>query len=393
MKILNIKKGRKSRRFDKKKLMKLVLTIGIIILAISACMYIGNKNVRDFMNKYILKKDVTENDLAIIPINLEGNKNIYSYYKYITTLENNILSNYTSSGKKESEVKLDINNPMYESNNQFLIVAEKDGNKIALVSGEKIFWEKEIEGNISKIHVNRNGYSAISVTGTTYKTVIIVFDQNGKELFKTYLSNTLVVDLDIANDNKSLAFMELNTTGTVVQSYVKIISIEKAKKSPSDAIEYTYTAETDELIINIKYQDKNKLFMICNNGIKLLEEETVEKVVDFSNKSIKFSDIELNNHYYQIVEETTSLLKTESTVKFKNVVSEKESVYILSGTVKKVYSYGEIIAVNLGSEVYFINTNGWLVKKYTSTQEVQKIVICNNLAGIVYRDKIELINL
>ena len=167
-----------------------------------------------------------------------------------------------------------------------------------------------------------------------------------------------------------------NSGGVVICSDKNNFSIEKAKKTPSDAIIHTYTLENDELITNIKYQDKNKLAIECNRGIKVLEDENTEDLIDFSNKKVQFADIELNNYVYQIVEETTSLLKTESTIKFKNIQNKKESIYILSGTAKKVYSSGEIVAVNLGSEVYFVNNSGWLVKKYTSTQEVQKIVLC-----------------
>ena len=54
---------------------------------------------------------------------------------------------------------------------------------------------------------------------------------------------------------------------------------------------------------------------------------------------------------------------------------------------------GSKIALNLGSEIHFVDTNGWLIKKYTSNQEVRKIVISNEVAGIIYRNKIELIKL
>jgi len=47
----------------------------------------------------------------------------------------------------------------------------------------------------------------------------------------------------------------------------------------------------------------------------------------------------------------------------------------------------------MGSEVHFVNTNGWLAKKYISTQEIKDVVIGSGIAGIVYKDKIEIINL
>ena len=53
----------------------------------------------------------------------------------------------------------------------------------------------------------------------------------------------------------------------------------------------------------------------------------------------------------------------------------------------------DIIALNLGAEVEFISTSGMLVKRYVSSQEITNLVVSDNIAGIIYRDKIEIINL
>ena len=41
----------------------------------------------------------------------------------------------------------------------------------------------------------------------------------------------------------------------------------------------------------------------------------------------------------------------------------------------------------------FINTLGWLQKKYKSKQEISNIVLGSSVAGVVYRDRVEIINL
>ena len=93
------------------------------------------------------------------------------------------------------------------------------------------------------------------------------------------------------------------------------------------------------------------------------------------------------------IEESAGLFKSNSTVEIYNTTSKKQNIYNFNGVAKKVYSYGNIIAIDLGSEVLFINMNGWLIKKYNSAQDIKNIVLTDNLAGIVYRDKIEFINL
>ena len=67
--------------------------------------------------------------------------------------------------------------------------------------------------------------------------------------------------------------------------------------------------------------------------------------------------------------------------------------YTVTSVTKEIYTYGDIIALNLGTEIEFINTEGWLVKRYIANQEITNVVVSSNMAGIIYRDKIEIINL
>ena len=67
-----------------------------------------------------------------------------------------------------------------------------------------------------------------------------MYDNSGNNLFNKYLSSTRLTDVSISNDNKYLALAEIDTSGTVVQSNVKIISIEQTKNDSSDSSQKTY---------------------------------------------------------------------------------------------------------------------------------------------------------
>ena len=118
------------------------------------------------------------------------------------------------------------------------------------------------------------------------------------------------------------------------------------------------------------------------------EDEYVEK-----GKNINFSNINLDNHIYRAIEENDGLFNTNTVIEIKDTNTEKTTVYTVEGTSKYIYSFNNIIAVSLGQEIEFINTNGWLLKRYSSSQEVQDVEIGNGIAGIVYKDKVEIINL
>ena len=99
-----------------------------------------------------------------------------------------------------------------------------------MVTDKDVSWDTTIEGNISQIFVNKNGYVAVVITGTLNKTVIKMYNPSGKAMFTQYLSSTRAVDVNISNDNKYLAIAEIDTSKTTIQSNIKIISIDKAEK-------------------------------------------------------------------------------------------------------------------------------------------------------------------
>lgn len=392
-----------TKTINKKRILGIVM-LAIIILAITILyiVYANNEEFRKFADENILKKDIAENDLKTIEISDYEKLNIFSYYKYIAILKENTLETYNYNGKKESELKIEISKPIIASNGKYVLIAEQDSQKAYMISDNVIKWVKELEGNISRISVNANGYSSIIVSGTSYKSVIIILDDSGNELFRNYLSDTIAVDSGISDDNKYISYAEVNTSGTLIQSNIKVISIEKAKQKnsniqkgqdASDSIVYTYNAPADSLILNIKYQDRTKLVCMYDDSIHIIKDNTDKEIAKIDDKEEKttFESINSNNYIIKNVEESKGLLNTNTTLKIINTNSLKENIYNFVGVTKELYSCGDKIALNLGSEIHFVDTNGWLIKKYTSSQEIRKIVMSNELAGIVYRNKIEIV--
>lgn len=142
----------------KKKMIIASITILIILLILLISFYIGNANFRTFIDRYILRKEIVQNNVTSIDISSLENPSINAYYKYITILNKNILTTYSTSGRKEYEHEVKITNPLYASNNRFLAIAEKNGQSLYLISESNLLWQTEIEGEIQKINVNKNGY-------------------------------------------------------------------------------------------------------------------------------------------------------------------------------------------------------------------------------------------
>lgn len=386
---------KKDKRINKKKnSIVIAIIILAILIAITMILYNGNKNFRNFMDKYIFRKNVTEENIPMIEIDYDSNINIIPYNKYICILAENTLLQYNSSGKKEKEVKIEINNPVYDTENKYLVIGEKDNQKLYLISEDHIIWEKNIDGNLSRVTVNKNGYVCAIVTGTTHKSVIIIYDEKGNELFKNYLSNTIAVDACISQDNSDLAYAEINYSGTSIQSNIKIMSIKEATKTDVEP-KYIYKALKNQLILKIKYQNKDNLICMYDDSIYKINSGQSYEILNLNEQinKITFADIELNDYIFRTYEKSTGIFSADTVVELKNITNDKETVYTVEEVVKSVNCSNNIMAFNLGNEVDFVNTSGWLVKRYYSSQVIKNIVLGDGIAGIIYRDKIELINL
>ena len=381
------------KKINKKKII-IILIIAIILIAVItlAIVYTKNQQAREWIDRNIFRKEVMQDKVATIELNEQQN-NICTFNKYIGVLNKATLNIYNQNGNSEAQLEIQISNPLFNSANRFLAIAENQGQKFYLIEDKETKWEAEVEGNIEQINVNKNGYVAVAITGTSYKTVVAVYSPEGKELFKTYLSSTRATDITISNDNKYLAIAEVDTSGTIIKSSIKVISIEKARTDPTNSVEKTYEGENDKLITNIQYQDKNKLICMYTDKITIIEDDQETNLVDNTDKKVIFQSVELTNNAVSVEEQSSGLFTANSQVNIINVDNKQTKTYTAESVTKEIITYGNKIALNLGTEVEFINTDGWLIKRYVANQEITKIVMSDNMAGIIYRDKIEIVNL
>ena len=381
------------KKINKKKIIIIsIITVILIAIITISLIYIYNKEAREWIDKNILRKEVLQNNATTIELKDEQSS-IYAFNKYIGILSKTKLNIYNQSGNSESELDIQISNPLFNSANRFLAIAESQGQKFYLIEDKEIKWEAEVEGNISQINVNKNGYVAVSISGTSYKTVVAMYSPEGKELFKTYLSSSRAVDITISNDNKYLAIAEIDTSGTIIKSSIKVISIEKASTDPTNSVENTYEGENDKLITNIQYQDKDRLICMYTDEITIIENNEESILIDNNDKKVIFQSVEIENNAVSVEEKSSGLFTANSEVSIVSTENKETKTYTAESVAKEIVTYGNKIALNLGTEVDFISTDGWLVKRYIASQEITNIVMSDTIAGIVYRDKIEIVNL
>lgn len=378
----------------RKKFLKVCIIILLcMIFVIITARYITEEDFRDYVDTKILKKQVEQDTLSNIEIDYESTPSIFAYDKYIAILSKNTLSIYTANGEKNASLEINISKPVVNSRGKYLVIAEQDGKKIYLINGTSIIWQNEIDGEISRVNVNKNGYVSVIVTNTTYKSVVVCYNPTGTELFRTYLSSTYAICSDISNNNKYLAIGEVDYSGTIVKSNVKILSVSLSQSNPEQAVVNKYESETGQIINNIRYQDKDTAICMFNSYVQKVFLDGNERLLEIDDDAL-FLDINLKDSIAIVEKQSSGLFSYEYEMKIKSANGISENLYILNSDVPRdIIICGDVIGINLGTEVQIVNSRGILLKKYKSKQEIKSLVVGDNIAGIIYKDKIELINL
>lgn len=370
----------------------IIFVISVVIIFVVA-RYVSNDDFRSSINRNIFKSEVSESSLNSIDIDNNSNVNIYAYDKYIAVLAKSTLSQYDGNGELVSKLDVNISVPLMDSAGKYLVLAENSGKKIYLISGENTVWERELEGEISRISVNEKGYVSVIIKNTAYKSKVIVFDNSGNDLFTVFLRSNYAICSDISNNNKYLCIGLVSYSGTIVKSSVNIYSMELIQSDAENAVINSYEADSGELIIGVKYHGSDTAVCMFDSYIQKVTKDSNERLYDITQND-SFVDINLDSKIAIINRADNGMFSYEYQIDFKDTLGKSERVYILNQDVPNFIVTNENkIAVNLGREVEFINTSGWLKKKYTSDTTVNSVVLGDSIAGIVYKNKIVIINL
>ena len=268
-------------------------------------LYLQNDIVKNFIDKNILNKEVSKDELISIEKNTHSNENIFAYDNKIVILNQNSLDIYNRNGNKEKVLEVEISSPIFESNNKFLYIAEKDGQNLYLISGNNIVWQKKLEGKIANICVNKNGYIAVDLKGTAYKNVIQVFDNEGIELLTKYISSEAVTDIALSNSNEELAIAKIDYSGITVKSLLEVIDINQAETIK------IYESKANDLLVNINY-NKNNIVCMYDTYINVIENGNTNELKKFNEVDTLFASVDLNSSIIEVSK------NNERNIKFEN---------------------------------------------------------------------------
>ena len=313
----------------------------------------------------------------------------------LLVLTNNRLELYKDSAISEYSENLISTGVICNASEDYLVVAVRDTNTISLFKESELIWQKKFNWTILNASVNKNGYVTVIYSQAGYKSSIKIFKPSGEELFTTYLASTYALDVEMSNDNKTLYIAEIDTEGIKIKSNIKVIEVAvlESAQNITPNVE-TLLDGTDTLITDIEFSNLNKLFILRESGIDVIDsEKKIKNISQFEIKNTLFSSINSLNYPIVIEKKSTGIFTNETNLK---ILKEDEILEInIQKTPQGIDAMNDKIALNLGDEVLFLNTNGKVVKRYELERQLSEIKLYNkgNCAALVFRDRIELIKL
>lgn len=380
----------KERRKNRKMIKFTIITLITIIILVFIALYMANKSFSSFIDTYILKKRISENDANSLTIDTDNLSLIYAYDKSLVVYSDGSINFYNTDAKQTGNIEMTLSKPIADSEDKYLTLADYGLQKVCLIKSNSLVWQKDIEGKISKVSVNKQGYVAVSVTGTTYESIVMLFNENGDLLFSKYLS-TYVIDVDISDDSKYIAIAEVDNSTILPVTKIEMVSVGLASTSSENATINTYEAESNKLLTGMNFQSKNVLVCSFEDYVLKMTDSSSDRLYEFSDLTA-YLEVDSRKGFVRIDKEESSVFKSDYRLKITNE-NNSEKVYIIEGSIKSLVCKDNKIALNLGKEVQFIDNNGWLVKKFIGNQEVKSVLVSNKIGIIVFKDKISIVNL
>ena len=284
------------RKGKVKKIIMLVMILLIFVaIMVLISIYFLNIQFRQWCDENLLRKELLQEDTSMIEFDNDDNTQVYAFDKYICIFRKKKLEMYNKVGTHVATLELDIKKAVFAKAGRYMAICEENGNKFYLICEKEKIFENDVEGSITNINVSRNGHVAVVLSNNSYKSIIDVYDRSGKEIFKTNLVSSRIADITISQDSKYMAIAEIDLSGILISSSIQVVSMELAQTNPEKALLYKYEAPTDKLIMNIEYQEQNRLICLYNDSIEELKDNKSTELIDLEKQKLSFTTIELSN--------------------------------------------------------------------------------------------------
>lgn len=352
-------------------IMLLVLVAGV---AFFVYMKSNNLDIRNVSIKELIASGLRskEQKNASSMWELKSDNNEQSKYAiygdYLVKCTKDRIEFYSKDGKQVWDKSIQINNPVPKVTGNELLIADYGGRELYLFKDKDIKWYKKNDGNIIRAEISAGGYVSVIHEAKGYKGAVTVFNLQGNPFFTKNIAESYLVDAKVSPSGKNVLISSLDASGAQAGSQVEFTDMLGKPSFEKRIFENSVFAAAailendsavlagDSSVINIGKDGKDRW------------SKDFDKIYSMKTALDKLVVIAVND------DEKSGLLQgSNSEVKILNSNGSQSASYKIEGQVKNMSVFDDVIAVNNGHEIDFINTRGKLITKYTSISDIANV--------------------
>jgi WD40 repeat protein len=308
-----------------------------------------------------------------------------SEYQFKVYKDNIIFSNkdgikaVNKKGEEEWSIAMTLTNPYILTTNKYILVADKGGREVNVVTNYSVVCSKRTEEPIIMAKINESGYFAVVTEEKGYKGKITVFNPNGQELYKWHSVENYIIDLDISLDGKRMAVCTVDTSKGKVSGGVVFFNLNEEKP-------YAGIVINDTLISNIRFYKDNSLIVIGDNQMVGFSPQGIQKWnISYNDRSLQAFNIDSNDIIVLALSERKggNFINSDSVIEIFNRDGQKQGTYKVDGEIKFLDVEDDLIALNKKRDVCVITPKGVEIAKATSSKDIKDIVLFGNKREIL----------
>jgi len=218
---------------------------------------------------------------------------------------------YDISGEEKNFFPLAYRNPAISGGPKASAIYDRAGTNFLITNGKKAILSAKAPAPIISMDMNRNGVFSLITDGPDCKSLVTIFDNNCKEIYKLYSTEEYVAAAAVSPDSRRMVTLSFSVYEGQFQG--KLLFYKLSEKTPYNAITLA-----DTMPLSARFTASDELVVVCEDRLMHFSANGESKnevsfdgfpIIFTANGSNKFSAIMLdkrniNNSYELIVSQS-----------------------------------------------------------------------------------------
>lgn len=363
------------------------LVLLFIILGTAGLAYLNSQGVdlkaislRDLLDRNFLNRNSVY-EVSSTEYDFDANlSTAFGTHKgYIVKCTRDSLIYIDSNGNEQWSFPVALNKPVIKASGSYLLVADYGAKSILVFSGKELEWEKEFDNNIINAEISPKGYVAIVHGEERSRGAVTVYNRQGMKCFTVGRAKNFVLSSKISHSGRNVFINSVETSGISTNSILEFTDIN------GKILDVKVTKE-NAIFPSLWFMENDNLLAVGDSMFMMLDKSFAEKWQQAVKGKI-FSSCIADGKYAVVAanpEDKTGIFESGSSgIWVYDSSGKRISEYNIKGEVKNLASNEDVIAINTGNKLRFIDLDARLLAEYTPKDSINEVFFINRRVVLV----------